>query len=475
MRFNKYIVTMTIWRPDLSRHGGPKYQAIARAIGEAITEGALKPGDRLPPQRELAWDIGVTVGTVSRAYALAEQHRLVAGEVGRGTYVLDRAVGTGPPSSSGLLPRTDTLVDLSFNETILPGCSAALATTLTEIAALPDVDRLAAYTEPAGHIEHRVAVARWIGRTGLTVDPANVILTVGAQQALITALEVVAGPARCAFAEQLTYSVLKRAAELRDIRLHGLPLDDEGLIPEALDAAARAMPDIRTLFVVPTLQNPTTATMGHARRQAIADVARTHDLTIVEDDIYGYLSTDRPPPLASFAPERTVYLASTSKCTTTGGFRVGWMVAGEPWHGRFVERIYSGTLSRPSLTHEIMRRWIEDGTAEALTRQLRDELALRHAMATEALAGHDYRADPLSPHILLSLTNGWRDDGFVAAMAARGYRLAPSSAFAIGSGYVAPAVRISLGAVRERAVLGTFFGALREQLDCRPATDRMVI
>jgi DNA-binding transcriptional MocR family regulator len=151
------------------------------------------------------------------------------------------------------------------------------------------------------------------------------------------------------------------------------------------------------------------------------------------------------------------------------------MVAAEPWHSRFVEHIYSASLSQPSLTHEVMRRWIDNGTAEKLTVQLREELAVRHAMAAEALAGRDYRADPLSPHILLSLDDGWRDDEFVAAMVARGYRLAPVSAFVIGGGPVAPAVRISLGSVRERDVVAAFLATLRDQLDRRPASDRMVI
>ncbi|MEK9662084.1 MAG: winged helix-turn-helix domain-containing protein, partial [Alphaproteobacteria bacterium] len=78
---------MTIWQPDLTRYAGPKYRAIADAIGDAIADGNLVPGDRLPPHRRLAWDLGITVGTVSRAYALAEQRQLVEGTVGRGTFV----------------------------------------------------------------------------------------------------------------------------------------------------------------------------------------------------------------------------------------------------------------------------------------------------------------------------------------------------------------------------------------------------
>jgi len=78
---------MTSWTPDLTGRDGLKYQALLDAIAEAIRSGALKPGDKLPPQRDLAWKLGMTVGTVGRAYALAEERRLVSGQVGRGTYV----------------------------------------------------------------------------------------------------------------------------------------------------------------------------------------------------------------------------------------------------------------------------------------------------------------------------------------------------------------------------------------------------
>src|SRR6478735_10512726 len=81
---------MTNWLPDLSQGSGPVYMRLADSIESAIASGALPAGGKLPPQRNLAYDIGVTIGTIGRAYALVHERGLVAGEVGRGTYVLDR-------------------------------------------------------------------------------------------------------------------------------------------------------------------------------------------------------------------------------------------------------------------------------------------------------------------------------------------------------------------------------------------------
>ncbi len=117
--------------------------------------------------------------------------------------------------------------------------------------------------------------------------------------------------------EALTYAGVCHVAERLGLRLHGLAIDDEGLLPEALDEAARTG-QARLLFVNPTVHNPTTATMSLARREAIAGIARRHDLIVIEDDVYGQLPEDRPPPIAVLAPERTIHISSASKSVAPG-------------------------------------------------------------------------------------------------------------------------------------------------------------
>ncbi len=87
------IDTMTIWLPTLNPAAEPKYQALVDALDRDIDAGILPPGTRLPTQRQLATRLGVAIGTVSRAYALAEQRGLLSGEVGRGTFVRRRESG----------------------------------------------------------------------------------------------------------------------------------------------------------------------------------------------------------------------------------------------------------------------------------------------------------------------------------------------------------------------------------------------
>src|SRR5208282_1088359 len=103
-------------------------------------------------------------------------------------------------------------------------------------------------------------------------------------------------------------------------RLHPMAMDAEGVLPEALEAACRG--GLRVAVVSPTLHNPTTATMGLERRRRLAEVARARDLVLVEEDVYGLLPEGAPPPLATLAPERVVYLTGLSK-TVAPGLRIG--------------------------------------------------------------------------------------------------------------------------------------------------------
>ncbi len=135
------IVIMTIWSPDLTACPGPAYLAIATAIGEAVAAGELAAGDRLPPQRDLAYRLGLSLNTVTRAYAEAVRRGFVEGEVRRGTYV--RHAGPLPGGASAAVPAAslrrpaDGPIDFANNLPFPGGAAAALARTLGDLSRLP--------------------------------------------------------------------------------------------------------------------------------------------------------------------------------------------------------------------------------------------------------------------------------------------------------------------------------------------------
>src|SRR3984957_6065789 len=149
---------MTSWIPDLTARTGPRYRAIAGALAEDGRGGRRPAGTQLPTQRELAWKLHVTIGTVSRAYAEAERRGLIAGEVGRGTYVRHSA-GVAPVMPGDILGETEDpdFIDLTINRPTAAGEGAAIAAALQGLGSEPDLAALLDYQPPARRREERLA------------------------------------------------------------------------------------------------------------------------------------------------------------------------------------------------------------------------------------------------------------------------------------------------------------------------------
>ena len=312
-----------MWTPNLAADASPRYRAIADQLGRDIASGNLAAGARLPTHRALATQIGVTVGTVSRAYAEAARLGLISGEVGRGTFVREQPLSETPFDIPD--DEREALIDLSRN---VPDPSAAAAPLREALAALTrsaELVDLLDYLPSAGSARHRAAGASWVGRSGLATNADEIVVTGGAQHAMWLALATLAKPGDTVLAAELTYPGLIGLTRLLRLRLEGLALDEEGIRPDALEAACRAHAP-RVLYCIPTNQNPTAAVMSEGRRREIAAIAQRYDLALIEDDICGFLQADAPLSLSSFAPEQSFYVTSLSKCIAPG-LRVGFLRA----------------------------------------------------------------------------------------------------------------------------------------------------
>lgn len=454
---------VTIWEPEISEHSGPRYRAIADAVAEDLANGRLRPGARLPTHRALAERLGVTVGTVSRAYAEAARRGLVTGEVGRGTFVrqpTDRYIPLG-----GAVAQDVGVVDLSVNHPPIPEKEArrgALQATLAALAAREDLGRLMAYPPDGGNMAHREAGAEWIRRSGLDAQPENVLVCSGSQHAVATVLATILEPGDLVLTEALTYPGMKAVANLLHLRLKGLAMDEQGLLPDAFEAACRnAKP--RALYCVPTIQNPTASVMTSERRAQIAMIAQRHGVAVVEDDIHALLTEDPPPPLSAFAPEISYSITSTSKVLTPG-LRIGFLLAPPGMVERLAAGIRATTWAAAPLMAEIASAWIRDGTADLVLDDRRREAAARQKLARKVLGGADYRAHPRGYFIWLRLPDPWRSESFTAQLRTRGTLVTPAEAFVVGRGTMPHAVRVCLGAVASRATLERALRGVAETL-----------
>ena len=412
---------MTSWVPDSTGYDGPRYRALADALAVDVRDGRLAAGSRLPTHRDLAWKLGVTVGTVSRAYAEAERRGLIAGEVGRGTFVrspADAATMTMMPLDSLGKAADPDFIDLTINRPVAAGEKGAMAAALQELAAEPDLAALLDYQAPAGRLEDRIAGAEFLRSHGLVTAPEQVVVTAGGQHAMVCVIGALTRPGDSLAVEALTYPGLRALASLLHLRLVPIAIDEQGLIPDSLDAACRVAP-IRALYVMPTLHNPTTATLPVARREAVAELAERHDLALIEDDVYGFLLDPPPPPLAHYAPERGFYITSTSK-SLMPALRVGYVHAPKAQVERLAAAVRATIYSAPPLMARIVARWVADGTVERLVREKRAETRRRNHMARRILPGAEFAGDPAASHLWLTLPEPWRADDFVAAARRRG-------------------------------------------------------
>ncbi|MGZ2482668.1 DNA-binding transcriptional MocR family regulator [Rhizobium pisi] len=444
---------MKDWHPDLSRSSSPRYMAIADLIEMDLRSGHLAVGDRLPPQRELAKRLNVDFTTVARGYVEAQKRGLVDSHVGRGTFV----TGSAGTENQGLTldmapdPRRASVVDLSMNmppEPDDPELIARMRDGMSAVAA--NLVPLLRYQGFGGSGMDKEAAAAWLGRRGLKPSQERIFVTPGAHPALLAIFGLLAKPGETVLSEIVTYPGMRSIAAQLRLNLAGLPMDEEGILP---DAFARACERLRpkALYLNPTLQNPTTLTIPAKRREEICAVARKYQVPIVEDDAYGFIPLQGPSPLAAIAPDLTWHIGGLAKCIGAG-LRLAYVVAPDTkavWP--FVSAMRANNVMASPLNMALLTRWIEDGTADAILRFIRSEAAARQQMVAAILPAGSYRADPLSFNIWLPLLNGWTRSTFASHMQSSGIAVLASDAFTV-EGPAPEAVRVCLGGpvTRER-------------------------
>lgn len=459
---------MKNWHPDLGRSDNPLYMAIADMIELDLRNGQLSAGDKLPTHRDLAKRLEIDVTTVARGYVEAQKRGLVQAHVGRGTFVAGTVSRAMVAMDSKPDARRAAIVDPSMNMPPEPDDPDLIARMREGVSALSaDIVPLLRYQTFGGAPMDKEAAALWLKRRGLVPSQERIFITPGAHPALLAILGTLAKPGETVLSENITYPGMRSIAAQLRLRLTGLTMDDDGILPEAFAAACeREKP--KALYLNPTLQNPLTLTMSAGRRAQIAAVAQQFRVPIVEDDAYGFLPSDGPAPLAALAPDLTWHIGGLSKCIGAG-LRLAYVVA--PEDGRalwsFASAMRSTNVMASPLTTALATRWIDDGTADAILDFLRREAVARQALVAGLLPPGSYRADMLSFNIWLPLPHGWTRSTFSAHMRATSLGTVTSDAFAVDA---APpeAVRVGLGGPMSRSQLQTALEFMAHALEGPP-------
>ncbi len=467
----------TILTHYASDGGKPKYQAVAGAIRTAVERGQMAPGDRLPPVRELAWRLGITPGTVARAYTVLTDEGALIAEVGRGTFVAQPKTRAKPllglevdavPHLSG-----GDVHDVNLVSPHLPnvGQAALIRQLLAEVAQDPP-SGIMHYPSHATGQAARAAVAAFLGDVTLGgVTAEDVVLTHGAQNAVVMVMQtVLSGRRPVVLVEELSYPGYRRAAELMRAEVVPVAMDEHGIIPEALEASARST-GAQLLCLSAEVQNPLLIAMPPERRAAIAKVAQRVDLQILEDDCYR-LGPVSGPSFRALAPERGWYVASLSK-TLTPALRIGWAVPPRAWVANLRRTAEHGFFGLATPMTDLTAALLTHPQLPALMAALRETVAEYIRTMVNVLGRYDltWREDAL--YVWLSLPPGWRASAFARAAEADGVQVRTAEDYADRHAAAPHAIRLTVNAGVSRASFEAALERLRQLLDNPP--DRIAV
>lgn len=441
---------MTIWPPHREDLVRPVYHSLAQCLVRAVETGDVKAGTRLPTHRALAFELGLSVQTVSRAYEELTRLGVISGHVGRGSYVREKPAETPLPWHR--LTRDDRVIDCSMLVPVTGEIhTARFSHALRQMADDPPYRALFSFRPRETLLDHCAAARDWLALCGLDLDGVDRILpTNGNTAAMTCALMTVAMPGDLVAAEEMGHHTLKSLTASLGLNLTGLAMDGQGILPDAFELACRNGP-VKALYLMPEGLGPTAALMPPERRKAVVDIARRHDVWIIENDAWGPLRPDRSPPIATLAPERTFYFTGLSKCVLPG-LRIAWLVVPETRvHAARGRHLVTNWMATPIIA-EIASRWIADGTAAELLDWQRAHLSRRIEIAHRLLQGIPHRACPVGLHVWLPLPSPWSEADFVGLARQDGVAIAAGASFAVNGTDCHPGVRVCIGSGTEAEI-----------------------
>ncbi|MDG4896449.1 PLP-dependent aminotransferase family protein [Mesorhizobium sp. WSM4976] len=447
------------WLPVIETGPRPVYLKIVDALADARSNGRLQPGDRLPPQRELARLLGVDLTTVTRAFSEARRRNLIDATAGRGTFVTP-----GEPE--------EPVLDLSMNIPPAPSglnLPALIRTGIEGLLKRSSAEALLSYHPGPGSPAERAAGSSWLTMAGDRLPVDRVVVGSGAQALLAAVVLSETHEGDTILADPLTYPGLIALAGTTRRKLAAVANDGDGMLPDRLEETARRY-GARVLYLNPTLQNPTASVMLEGRRRELARMADRLKLTIVEDDPYSRLLAAPPPAFLTLAPERTFHVATLAKCISPF-LRTAFLTAPDPQAAdRIAAAIRGTTMMAPPLMTGLACEWLRSGLADEITTAVRAEAQARQKIARNILP-KGFPASEASLHLWYPLESRLRSAELADIARRRGLAISPAEEFAIGTDF-ANGFRLALGATPNRERLKEGLESLASILSGVPGSSR---
>ncbi|MFA7606506.1 MAG: PLP-dependent aminotransferase family protein [Rhodocyclaceae bacterium] len=373
------------------------YQDLADRTARLIDDGVLRPGDRLPSIRQACKAYAISPITVTQAYQLLEQRGLVEARPKSGYFVRARLGSslpeprmTRPVGGATALEVSDfifQILDSVREPAIVPLGSSFPSPHLFPLdklgrflaSAARRLDPLATVTDlpPGNQALRRQLALRYLAH-GASVSPQEIVITSGALEGINLCLQALTRPGDLIAIESPTFYAGLQASERLGLRVIEIPSHPrEGVSLSALADALRQHPIKACLFML-NFANPTGSQIPDERKRALIELLHTHQVPLIEDDVYAELHFGSAPPLCSKAVDRdglVLHVSSFSKCLAPG-YRLGWVAAGR--YAQAVQRQkYATSLATTVPVQIAVAEYLKHGGFDSHLRRLRQQLAIQ--------------------------------------------------------------------------------------------------
>lgn len=388
---------------NLDRDGEePIYRQLIRNVKMQIESGSLTAGTRLPASRDLARQLNISRISVVNAYAELRAEGYLSAHAGRGTFVAKEATTSNGHAAAPELNEDTTTPDrslrdmmrlarrpgvINFSQGAPPSEFFPVHHVRDALNAVLDRDgaQVLAYEEPQGYAPLRVAVRDYVSALGIRCHADQVMITGGAQQALDMVIQAVLTDGDVIVTSNPTYLGLLDIARTRRMQVHGIPTDDDGMRIDLLENyLLENAPSM--IYVMPSFQNPTGATMPLHRRRQLLNLAQEHRIPVLEDGVYHEMRFEGEtlPPLKALDETGVVLHVSAFTKMMLPGLRIGYIIADSKHFERLVRVKQAADISTPGLNQRAVHWMLERGVLAHQLESNNAELRRRRDVALSA-------------------------------------------------------------------------------------------
>lgn len=340
------------------------------------------------------------------------------------------------------------MIDFRFNYPVLDEQHTLFQKAL---ASLEPNDAYLKMEVSGGYPEDRRIAAQWLSKPDYPVSPESVVLACGGHHALTVILLATGLSGGAVLVDPVTYNGFIGLASMMNVKLIPCPIDEKGMKPEAMAELCLSQ-KIKAIYLMPTIHNPLCFIMPLERRLEIVEVARLFDLTLIDDDAYGFLEPNTLPNFAQLAPERGFFIYSFAKILAPG-VKTSYIIVPERWLSQVMNVIRITSSGSVTLFTRLISSWILSGEVARIIKEKQDIAAKRQRVASEVLAGYKIITQPTSFHFWIPLSESINVNQFGENLSAKGVDVVTSGGYNVNGDPKYNGIRVALGSVSDENIL----------------------